>query len=297
MIFGHRLFSALSFLLLLSRFHPFGTVLFGRGGGTNNHKGNILYLLQKLKLQVPYTLIATQKGKTALSQQLVDYVHAQGGRFVAREDTDRWFEVDDATARRKASQTLREDKTPRDQESKRKTLWRKWADLEHQQKQQQQNLQVPQQPPHTNTEDTETDNSNKSTDSLVEALPAASAATDCNNDDSFATQALEAASSGSLETLRRLSWCASQNRRKIRRVFGEDTAPYNIRCVVDPVSEGTCLHAAALGGHVAMVHWLVTQAGCDMETVDGLGRTARQVAVAQGHTAVNELLGRLAQSS
>ena len=160
MIFGHRLFSALSFLLLLSRFHPFGTVLFGRGGGTNNHKGNILYLLQKLKLQVPYTLIATQKGKTALSQQLVDYVHAQGGRFVAREDTDRWFEVDDATARRKASQTLREDKTPRDQESKRKTLWRKWADLEHQQKQQQQNLQVPQQPPQTNTEDTETDNSN-----------------------------------------------------------------------------------------------------------------------------------------
>ena len=145
----------LSFFRLYHCVRPFVTVLFGRGGGTNNHRGNILYLLHKLKLQVPYTLVATQKGKKALSQQLVNYVHARGGRFVAREDDDRWFEVDDATARRKASQTLREDKTPRDQESKRKTLWRKWADLEHQlqqpeQQQQQQHM----------SEDTETDNSN-----------------------------------------------------------------------------------------------------------------------------------------
>ena len=112
-------------------------VKFGRGGGTNNHKGNILYLLEKLKLQVPYTLIATQKGKTAISQQLVDTIHAKGGRFVARDDSNdedkdaRWFEVDDSVARRKASQTLREDKTPRDQEAKRKTLLRKLHDLEH----------------------------------------------------------------------------------------------------------------------------------------------------------------------
>ena len=93
-----------------------------------------MYLLQKLKLQVPYTLVATQKGKTALSQRLVDMVHTQGGRFVARDshNDDRWFEVDDATARRKASQTLREDKTPRDQESKRKTLLRKLADMKQQ---------------------------------------------------------------------------------------------------------------------------------------------------------------------
>jgi len=113
-------------------------VKFGRGGGTNNHKGNILYLLEKLKLQVPYTLIATQKGKTAISQQLVDTIHAKGGRFVARDDSNdeskdaRWFEVDDSVARRKASQTLREDKTPRDQEAKRKTLLRKLHDLEQQ---------------------------------------------------------------------------------------------------------------------------------------------------------------------
>lgn len=152
-------FSQLRIAACAIPFVQFYTVLFGRGGGTNNHKGNILYLLHKLKLQVPYTLVATQKGKKALSQQLVDDVHARGGRFVAREDDDRWFEVDDATARRKASQTLREDKTPRDQESKRKTLWRKWADLEHQQQQQDLPEQQQQQQQHT-SEDTETDNSN-----------------------------------------------------------------------------------------------------------------------------------------
>jgi hypothetical protein len=151
--------------------------------------------------------------------------------------------------------------------------------------------------------DLEADNSSttmsddKMTDSLMDAVPAASAATDWNNDDSFATQALEAASAGSLETLRRLSWCAMQNRRKNSRGFGDGNAPQSIRCVVDPVSGGTCLHAAALDGHVATVHWLVTQAGCDTETVDGLGRTARNVAVAHGHADVDELLCRLAQSS
>lgn len=92
-----------------------------------------MYLLEKLKLQIPYTLLATQKGKTAISQQLVETVHRMGGRFVARDDDDiRWYEVDDSVARRKASQTLREDKTPSDQESKRKTLLRKLKDMDQQ---------------------------------------------------------------------------------------------------------------------------------------------------------------------
>lgn len=98
-------------------------VKYGRGGGTNNHKGNIMYLLDKLKLQAGYTLLATQKGKKVISQELVDIVHKRGGRFVAREeDTGRWYIVDDTIARKKASQTLREDKTPEEQETKRNTL-------------------------------------------------------------------------------------------------------------------------------------------------------------------------------
>lgn len=89
------------------------------------------YLLEKLRLQPPYTLLATGRGKTCISMQLVDAVHSWGGRFVAKDDkTDQWFEVDLSTARRKASQTLREDKTPAEQDQKRLLLTRKLEELE-----------------------------------------------------------------------------------------------------------------------------------------------------------------------
>jgi hypothetical protein len=106
-------------------------VMYGRGGGTNNHLGNILYLIEKLKLQPGYTFLATQKGKKVISQELVDRVHAYGGRFVAKDpETNRWYEVDDGVARRKASQTLREDKTPYDQAVKRQCLMRKLKEFQ-----------------------------------------------------------------------------------------------------------------------------------------------------------------------
>lgn len=97
----------------------------------SNHKGNVMYLLEKLRLQPAYTLLATSRGKTCISMQLVSSVHSWGGRFVAKDEKiDRWFEVDLATARRKASQTLREDKTPAEQEQKRLFLTRKLEELE-----------------------------------------------------------------------------------------------------------------------------------------------------------------------
>lgn len=97
----------------------------------SNHKGNILYLLKKLSMQPAYALLATSRGKTIISMQLVAAVQQWGGRFVAKAEDDRWFEVDAATARRKASQTLREDKTPLEQEQKRTLLQRKLAEFEH----------------------------------------------------------------------------------------------------------------------------------------------------------------------
>lgn len=105
-------------------------VMYGRGGGTNNHKGNIRYLLEKLKLQPAYILLASQKGKKAISQQLVQTVKDWGGRFVDRDEDGKWYIVDDSIARKKASQTLREDKTPEEQASKRNTLERKLQEIE-----------------------------------------------------------------------------------------------------------------------------------------------------------------------
>jgi len=97
---------------------------------------------------------------------------------------------------------------------------------------------------------------------------------------SFAKQALEAASAGALERLRQLAW-------------GNNAGNGIIRRVVDPVTGGTCLHLAAVAGHAATVHWLVTQAGCDCGAHDGLGRTALELVATNKHVEVWEVLNRL----
>jgi hypothetical protein len=88
-------------------------VLLGRGGLVNIHPGNQAYLRRKERLQNRY-LTATKDEKTEISQELVDWIHACGGRFLQRSDHDKtcWHEVDNTRARKKASQTLREVNTP-----------------------------------------------------------------------------------------------------------------------------------------------------------------------------------------
>lgn len=94
-------------------------VLMGRGGRTNHHKGNEDYLKLKEEIQPRY-LAATKEDKTPISQELVDAIHARGGRFLKLDsDTDKWFVVSDHTARKKASQTLREINTPEVRAAKR----------------------------------------------------------------------------------------------------------------------------------------------------------------------------------
>jgi hypothetical protein len=84
-------------------------VLMGRGGRTNHHPGNLRYLDAKRVLQSRYAL-ANKREKTALSQELVDMVRKWGGRFIKLDQgTNFWYEVDNLTARTKASQTLREN--------------------------------------------------------------------------------------------------------------------------------------------------------------------------------------------
>jgi hypothetical protein len=100
-------------------------VILGRGGKSNNHPGNQLYLRDKDLLQARYFSVSKRE-KTAIAQELVDRVHARGGRFMkeiattttttANDDRDErpmtttiaWIEVSNDHARRKASQSLRE---------------------------------------------------------------------------------------------------------------------------------------------------------------------------------------------
>jgi hypothetical protein len=52
----------------------------GRGGHGNNHVSNKRYLEHKKTLRARYEA-ALKYDKTAISQELVDWVHSQGGRF------------------------------------------------------------------------------------------------------------------------------------------------------------------------------------------------------------------------
>ena len=84
-------------------------VLCGRGGSCNNHHGNIMYLKAKQKLQPQYSAATTWAKRTEVIQELVDRVHAWGGRFLKKDcNEQRWYEVQNHFARSKAGQALRE---------------------------------------------------------------------------------------------------------------------------------------------------------------------------------------------
>lgn len=98
--------------------HP-DDVLLGRGGRTNHHPGNKKYLQEKEEMQARY-MAASKQDKTGVSQELVDRVHARGGRFLELDPTsNKWFEVTNIKARKKASQSLREVNTPEERAAKR----------------------------------------------------------------------------------------------------------------------------------------------------------------------------------
>jgi hypothetical protein len=83
-------------------------VLLGRGGHARHHEGTLWYLKRKADLQDRY-FAAETAGKTKISQELVDIVRGRGGRFLKyNKFLGRWYEVENAMARGKASQALRE---------------------------------------------------------------------------------------------------------------------------------------------------------------------------------------------
>jgi hypothetical protein len=99
-------------------------VLLGRGGRTNNHAGNKRYLEAKERIQERY-MAASKQGKTVISQDLVNVVHAWGGRFLKMDTTtEQWYEADEIVARKKASQSLREINTPEERLAKRQRYGR-----------------------------------------------------------------------------------------------------------------------------------------------------------------------------
>lgn len=101
-------------------------VLFGRGGGTNQHIGNQRFR-ELVAEQMPAYLRALKKDKIVIARHIVSIIQSEGGRFLRRSsdatkattttttgstsssvEDDCWIPVTDQRAREKTSQALRE---------------------------------------------------------------------------------------------------------------------------------------------------------------------------------------------
>lgn len=81
-------------------------VLFGRGGGTNRHAGNIFFRDLVSEHQPAYVQ-ARKRDKTLIAKSIVAQVRSRNGRFLRKED-GKWVDVGDKKAAEKTSQALRE---------------------------------------------------------------------------------------------------------------------------------------------------------------------------------------------
>lgn len=83
-------------------------VLFGRGGGTNIHPGNVTFRKMIEAKRNDY-LMASKNDKPDISRSIVCAIRQTNGRFLQKdEETQLWFEVGDDSAREKTSQALRQ---------------------------------------------------------------------------------------------------------------------------------------------------------------------------------------------
>ena len=90
-------------------------ILFGRGGGTNKHAGNV-YFRTLVSYQQPVYVKSRKRDKTMIAKAIVADIRSKGGRFLRKEkyqsaniiSGSRWVDVGDKKATEKTSQALRE---------------------------------------------------------------------------------------------------------------------------------------------------------------------------------------------
>mmetsp|Transcript_12860 Transcript_12860/g.19522 ORF Transcript_12860/g.19522 Transcript_12860/m.19522 type:complete len:210 (-) Transcript_12860:233-862(-) len=82
-------------------------VLCGRGGGTNNQRGNIRFRDLVAAHMVQYRN-ASRKEKPVITQTIVKIVRDRGGRFLKRKGEELWFDIGDKAAVCKTGQTFRD---------------------------------------------------------------------------------------------------------------------------------------------------------------------------------------------
>jgi hypothetical protein len=84
-------------------------VLCGRGGLTNNAKGNVFFR-RMVRIKQESYLLASKRQKAGVAREIVEMVRALDppGRFLKKDTNGVWVEIGDRKAREKTSQALRE---------------------------------------------------------------------------------------------------------------------------------------------------------------------------------------------
>jgi hypothetical protein len=82
-------------------------VLCGRGGGTNTHIGNVRFRAVVAEHQRGY-LVAKRPDKEKIAHDIVKIIQQRGGRFLQKDESGTWQQVDEKKATAKAGQALRE---------------------------------------------------------------------------------------------------------------------------------------------------------------------------------------------
>jgi hypothetical protein len=88
-------------------------ILLGRGGNNNKHPGNKQLRLKAMNHVQEY-MVCSKTDKTHVVNELVTWVRnlKPPGRFLQKnaddDDTDKWYEIDDKTARLKVAQVYRD---------------------------------------------------------------------------------------------------------------------------------------------------------------------------------------------
>ena len=89
-------------------------VLLGRGPGVSKFEGNMRFRELVDERKAEYTATTKRKQKRTIAKEIIDLVHAKGGRFLKQEDAvdynDDWYEADLETSMEKTKQALREQR-------------------------------------------------------------------------------------------------------------------------------------------------------------------------------------------
>jgi hypothetical protein len=100
-------------------------VLYGRGGETNAHPGNITFRAEIKRKQESCQQTTNRKKKVEIARGILNTMKGNGSRFLKQAEANIWYLESDVRVLEKIKQALRENYTPEQQKAKRQKYRKK----------------------------------------------------------------------------------------------------------------------------------------------------------------------------